>query len=135
MVVQGRVQDPPVRGGSMNLQERVVVITGAGAGIGRASALEFARAGARLVIADINAAGAEETVKQLEALGRQALAAKADVADPSSVEHLVEETLKTFGRVHVLFNDAATQVDKTIEDTTVQEWTREVAEHRRRILP
>ena len=111
----------------MNLQERVVVITGAGAGIGRASALEFARAGARLVIADINAAGAEETVKQIEALGRQALAVKADVADPSSVEHLVEETLKTFGRVHVLFNDAAIQVNKTIEDTTIEEWNREMA--------
>ncbi len=110
----------------MKLKDRVVVITGAASGIGRASALEFAREGARVVVADINAAGAQETVKQVEALGAPACAMQTDVADPESVQRLVEESLKAFGRVHVLLNDAAIQVNKTVEDTTVEEWNREI---------
>ncbi len=111
----------------MKLKDRVVVITGAGSGIGRASALEFAREGARVVVADINVAGAQETVKQVEALGTQARPMQTDVADPDSVQRLVEESLKVFGQVHVLLNDAAIQVNKTVEDTTVEEWNREIA--------
>jgi NAD(P)-dependent dehydrogenase (short-subunit alcohol dehydrogenase family) len=111
----------------MKLKDRVAVITGAGSGIGSASALEFAREGAQVVVADINAAGAQETVKQVEALGGQALAVQTDVASPESVQHLVQATLQAYGQVHVLFNDAAIQVNKTIEDTTVEEWNREIA--------
>jgi len=111
----------------MNLKDRVAVITGGGAGIGRACALEFARAGARTVIADINAAGARETVRQIETLGGLALAAETDVADPASVQRLVQATLETFGPAHILLNDAAIQVNKTVEDTTVEEWNREIA--------
>jgi meso-butanediol dehydrogenase / (S,S)-butanediol dehydrogenase / diacetyl reductase len=111
----------------MRLKDRVAVITGAGGGIGRASALEFAREGARVVVADINLAGAQETVKQIKALGGQGIAVQTDVASPESVKHLVHEALTTFGQIHVLFNDAAIQVNKTIEDTTVEEWNREMA--------
>jgi len=111
----------------MKLKDRVTVITGAGSGIGRASALEFGREGARVVVADINGAGAQETAKQVEALGGQALAAETDVASPDSVQRLVQTTLKAFGQVHVLFNNAAIQVNKTVEDTTVEEWNREIA--------
>ncbi len=111
----------------MKLKDRVAVITGAGAGIGRASALEFAREGARVVVADINAAGAEETVKQIAARGGQALAAPTDVADPAAVQRLVETTLQAYSEVHVVFSNAAIQVNKTVEDTTVEEWNREMA--------
>jgi meso-butanediol dehydrogenase / (S,S)-butanediol dehydrogenase / diacetyl reductase len=111
----------------MKLKERVAVITGAGSGIGRASALEFAREGARVVVADINLSGARDTVKQIKTLGGQGLALQTDVASPESVERLVEATLRAYGQVHVLFNDAAMQVNKTIEDTTVEEWNREMA--------
>lgn len=111
----------------MKLKDRVVVITGAGGGIGRASALEFTREGARVVVADINPSSARETVKQIEALGGQGLAVQTDVASAESAEHLVQETLKVYRQVHVLFNDAAIQVNKTVEDTTVEEWNREMA--------
>src|SRR5579863_283583 len=111
----------------MKLKDRVVIITGAGGGIGRASALEFIREGARVVVADINPSSTRETVKQIEALGGQGLAVQADVASAESVEHLVQETLRVYGQVHVLFNDAAIQINKTIEDTTVEEWNREMA--------
>jgi NAD(P)-dependent dehydrogenase (short-subunit alcohol dehydrogenase family) len=111
----------------MKLKDCVAVVTGAGSGIGRASALEFAKEGARVVVADINLAGALETVKQIEAAGGTALAVPTDVADPDSVQNLLKETLRAFGQVNVLFNNAAIQVNKTVEDTTVEEWNREMA--------
>ena len=110
----------------MKLEDRVAVITGSASGIGRASAREFAKEGARVVVADINLAGAEETVKQIEAAGGVALAVKTDVAAAESVGALVEQTLHSFGRINVLFNNAAIQVNKTVEDTTVEEWNREI---------
>ncbi len=111
----------------MRLKDRVVVITGSGAGIGRASAKEFSKEGARVVVADINLAEAKETVKQIESAGGIARAVEADVAKPDSVQRLVEETLKAFSQVHVLFNNAAIQISKTVADTTVEEWNRQLA--------
>jgi NAD(P)-dependent dehydrogenase (short-subunit alcohol dehydrogenase family) len=111
----------------MKLQDRVVVITGAGAGIGRFSALEFAKEGALVVVADMNAAGALETVSLIEAQGGTALAVTTDVSDPASVQRLLARTLERFSRVNVLFNNAAVQVNKTVEDTTFEEWNREIA--------
>jgi NAD(P)-dependent dehydrogenase (short-subunit alcohol dehydrogenase family) len=110
----------------MKLENRVAVITGAGSGIGRASALEFAREGARVVVADLNLAGALETARQIKAGGGQAIAVETDVARPESVQTLVAQTLETFSQVHVLLNNAAIQVNKTVEDTTVEEWNREI---------
>ena len=110
----------------MKLENRVAVITGAGSGIGRASALEFAREGARVVVADLNLAGALETARQIKAGGGQAIALETDVALPESVQTLVAQTLETFSQVHVLLNNAAIQVNKTVEDTTVEEWNREI---------
>ena len=111
----------------MKLEGRVSIITGSASGIGRASAQEFAREGARVVVADINQAGAQETVRQIEAAGGVALAVRTDVAEADSVQALIEQTLRSFGRVDVLFNNAAIQVNKTVEDTTVEEWAREIS--------
>ncbi len=110
----------------MKLKERVVVVTGAASGIGRASAQEFAREGARVVVADINLAGAEETAQLIKAAGGEATALQVDVADSTSVQELVNRTLQAFSAVHVLLNNAAIQVNKTVEDTTVEEWNREI---------
>jgi NAD(P)-dependent dehydrogenase (short-subunit alcohol dehydrogenase family) len=111
----------------MKLENRVAVITGAGGGIGRACALEFARQGARVVIADINGPSARETLGQIQSAGGSGLAVETDVADPGSVQELVAETLAAFSQVHVLLNNAAIQVNKTVEDTAVEEWNREMA--------
>jgi len=111
----------------MKLEDRVVVITGAGAGIGRASALEFSREGAHVVLADVNLAAACETAEDIRQTGGKAHPVETDVADAASVQRLVEETLRIFHQVHVLFNNAAVQINKTAEDTTVDEWNREIA--------
>jgi NAD(P)-dependent dehydrogenase (short-subunit alcohol dehydrogenase family) len=111
----------------MRLENRVAVITGSGSGIGRASAKDFAKEGARVVLADINAEGARETVRLIEAAGETAVAVETDVASPESVQNLLNATLQKFSTVHCLFNNAAIQISKTVEDTTVEEWNREIA--------
>jgi len=111
----------------MKLKDRIAVITGSGAGIGRASAQEFAKDGARVVVADINFPGAQETAREIAGGGGVARAVEVDVADADSVQRLVRETVQAFGDVHVLFNNAAVQVSKTLEDTTVEEWNHQMA--------
>jgi NAD(P)-dependent dehydrogenase (short-subunit alcohol dehydrogenase family) len=110
----------------MRLLNRVAVITGSGAGIGRSSALEFARNGAKIVVADINGEGAGETVREIQALGGEAIAVQTDVSRPDSVRTLAAATLDAFGRVDCLFNNAAIQINKTVEDTSFEEWNAEI---------
>lgn len=111
----------------MKLENRVAIITGAGGGIGRACAREFAKEGARVVIADINNAGARETLQQIQSAGGDGLVVETDVASPESVQKLVAQTLSACAQIDVLLNNAAIQVNKTVEDTTVEEWNGEIA--------
>jgi meso-butanediol dehydrogenase / (S,S)-butanediol dehydrogenase / diacetyl reductase len=111
----------------MKLSDRVAVITGSGSGIGRASAIEFAKEGARVVVADIDPGAANETVKQIEANGGRAVAVATDVSDASAVKNLLAVTLEKFLQVDVLFNNAAIQISKTVENTSVEEWNRQLA--------
>jgi NAD(P)-dependent dehydrogenase (short-subunit alcohol dehydrogenase family) len=111
----------------MRLKDKTSVVTGSGAGIGRAVARTFAQEGANVVVADINAQAAEETARLITEAGGTALAVQTDVADPRSVEQLVKAALDRFHAVHVLINNAAIQVNKKIEDTTFEEWNRQMA--------
>ena len=90
----------------MKLQGQVAVITGAGSGIGRASALAFAEAGACVLAADLNAAGAAETVEQVRATGVEAEPFEVDVTSAEHVEAMVQRAVDRFGRIDVLFNNA-----------------------------
>jgi NAD(P)-dependent dehydrogenase (short-subunit alcohol dehydrogenase family) len=106
----------------MKLKNRIVVVTGAGSGIGRACAIESAIEGAQVIVADINMDGAEETVSQIVANKGKAVAFKTDVSKPESVKQLVDFTIKSFTRIDALINNAAIQVNKTVEDITFEEW-------------
>lgn len=111
----------------MKLQKRVVVVTGSGSGIGRACAIEFAKAGAKVVVADINLRGAEETVKQITDLGGICVPFETDVSDPDSVIRLVDFTIKTYSKIDILVNNAAVQINKTVADITFEEWNRQIS--------
>jgi NAD(P)-dependent dehydrogenase (short-subunit alcohol dehydrogenase family) len=95
------------RGRDFGVRDRVVVITGAGQGIGREYAREFAAAGAVPVLAEVNGAAAERVAAEIEQAGGRALAVETDVADAASTEALVERVLSEFGRIDVLVNNAA----------------------------
>jgi NAD(P)-dependent dehydrogenase (short-subunit alcohol dehydrogenase family) len=111
----------------MRLKDRVAVITGAGSGIGRACALEFAREGCSVVVADISKPAALQTQRLIENEGGFAWSIETDVSLPESVQLLASYAAEAFQGVHVLLNNAAIQINKTIEDTTVEEWNREIA--------
>jgi NAD(P)-dependent dehydrogenase (short-subunit alcohol dehydrogenase family) len=111
----------------MKLKDRVIVTTGSGKGIGRATAMEFAKEGARVVIADVDLSSANKTVKGIETDGGAAIALQTDVSAPGAVKNLLAQTLEKFSRVDVLFNNAAIQISKTVEDTSFEEWNRQLA--------
>jgi NAD(P)-dependent dehydrogenase (short-subunit alcohol dehydrogenase family) len=111
----------------MRFGNKTVVVTGSGSGIGRATALCFAQEGADVVIADINLEAALETVQLIQKTNGKAVAFKADVSNPDSVKELVAFTMKTFSRVHAIVNNAAIQINKTAEDTSFEEWSRQLA--------
>ena len=85
---------------------KTIIITGAASGIGRATALIFAREGANVVCADINEKGVAETVEQVNKIGSQALALTIDVTKRAAVNDMVELAINDFGRIHFLFNSA-----------------------------
>src|SRR5215472_15318641 len=111
----------------MRLKGKTSVVTGAGAGIGRAIAHAFALEGSNVVLADINSHAAKDTARLIAEAGGTAVAVHTDVADPASVEQLVKTTLRHFHFVDALVNNAAIQVNKKIEDTTFEEWNRQMA--------
>jgi 3-oxoacyl-[acyl-carrier protein] reductase len=92
---------------------KTIVITGAGSGIGRATALIFAREGANVVCADINEKGVEETAEKINAIGAQALALTIDVTKRAAVEDMIQLALDGFGRVHFLFNSAGSAIRRS----------------------
>lgn len=89
---------------------KTIIITGAGSGIGRATALIFAREGANVVCADISGDGAAATVAKINAIGGQALALEIDVTKRAAVEDMVQLAINDFGRVHFLFSSAGAAI-------------------------
>jgi NAD(P)-dependent dehydrogenase (short-subunit alcohol dehydrogenase family) len=117
---------------------RVVIVTGAGRGIGRAHALEFARQGAMVVVNDLGAeidgsggstGPAGEVVDEIRAAGGEAIANGADVADFESTRMLVESTVDHFGRLDVVVNNAGFLRDRMFVGTSEEEWDTVVRVH------
>ena len=112
------------------LAGKVALITGAGMGMGREAARLFAEEGARVVVLDIDRAAAEETVRLVEGAGGQAVAAIGDVAVEADVRRMVEEGVRRFGALHVLYNNAGVlwkDRDRGVLETDGAQWDRVMA--------
>jgi NAD(P)-dependent dehydrogenase (short-subunit alcohol dehydrogenase family) len=112
------------------LKGKIALITGAGMGMGREAALLFAEEGARVVVGDINKAAAEDTVALVKKAGGDALAVAGDVALEADVQRMVEEGVKRFGGLHVLYNNAGVlwkDKDRSVLETDGAQWDRVMA--------
>lgn len=104
--------------------DKVVLITGAASGIGRATAERLADEGATLALSDVNAEGLEQTAGSCRAAGSKVLTALSDVADEASVAETVSSTVAEFGRLDVLVNVAGILQFKDLRETTLEDWNR-----------
>ena len=107
---------------------KVAFVTGAASGIGRATALAFAREGASVVVSDISEQNVRDTARRIEELGGRALAVACDVTRSEDVKAVLDETIETFGRLNAAFNNAGVENEvKAMADVTEEEWDRIVA--------
>jgi NAD(P)-dependent dehydrogenase (short-subunit alcohol dehydrogenase family) len=111
----------------VRLADKVCLITGAGSGIGRASALLFAAEGAEVAVADVDRGAAAETTVRLEAEGGRGRTYQVDVADPASAEALARQVVGDFGRIDVLFNNAGIAGVGVLHETSIELWDRVMA--------
>src|SRR5215217_5616775 len=107
---------------------KVAFVTGAASGIGRATALAFAREGARVVVSDISEQNVQETARRIEELGGRALAVGCNVTRTEDVKAALDRTIETFRRLDAAFNNAGVENEvKPMADVTEEEWDRIVA--------
>jgi NAD(P)-dependent dehydrogenase (short-subunit alcohol dehydrogenase family) len=108
----------------MNLANQVALVTGAGQGIGKASALALAAAGAHVIAADIAGRKAEETAEAIMSLQRRALPVQADVGDLRDIDRMVRQTFDEFGQIDILLNNAGVTRRADIMELTEEDWDR-----------
>jgi 3-hydroxybutyrate dehydrogenase len=113
----------------MELNDQVAIVTGAASGLGRAIARRFARAGARVVIADLDRAAAAATADEIDADPRRAVGIAMDVTDERGVDSAVAEVVSQFGRVDVLVSNAGIQIVHPLEEFSYAEWKKMLAIH------
>lgn len=106
------------------LEGKVAVVTGGAMGIGRAVALAFAREGARIVIADINAEKGNAVIEEIQEIGGDAVFILADVGRSEDVQAAVETALRQFGRLDILVNNAGIAVSGSVVDISEEDWHR-----------
>ena len=107
----------------MRVGGKVGIVTGAGQGIGKAIALELAKEGANVVIADINLKAAENVAKEATAFGK-AIAIEVDVSSKADIDRMLKESLKQFGRVDILVNNAGIAIMAEASEVMLEEWDR-----------
>jgi NAD(P)-dependent dehydrogenase (short-subunit alcohol dehydrogenase family) len=107
----------------MRVQNKVAIVTGAGSGIGRATAELLAEEGAKVVVADIDPKGGNETVNAIREKGNTAHFVQADISQEADAKRISDEAVKTYGGIDILVNNAATFVLKGFE-ASIEEWQR-----------
>lgn len=106
----------------ISLSNRVALVSGAAQGIGEGIAMVLARAGAEVVVCDINAEGGEATADAIAELGRKSLFVQADISTPDAVTAMMDRVAAQFGRLDIVVNNAAVEYFGSIEDTSIEEW-------------
>jgi len=133
----------------MDFSGKVCVVTGAGSGIGRATAIGLAGRGGRLVVADVNADAAASVVAEITAAGGTAIAVTADMTDPRQIDAMLDRAVETYGRLDVLHNNAfgvpptlqgrrmarVAEMDQNVWDYTLQVGLTAVMQATRGVLP
>jgi len=105
----------------MELQDKVVIITGAGKGIGRETALLFAQKGAKVVVADYDTSG-KKVAEEITTSGGEAIFCYVNVTDQAQVQEMVNNTLERFGRIDVLINNAGITQDGLLTKLSIEQW-------------
>jgi len=105
-----------------DLKDKVAIVTGGGTGIGRGIAIEFARAGADVVVASRKLENLEKVAAEIKSLGRQTLAIATDVRKPEDVDSMVQKTMEQFGRIDILVNNAGASFRCPLEDMSAGGW-------------
>lgn len=108
----------------MRLKDKIAIITGAGSGIGEATAARFAEEGARLVLNDINAENVERVAAKLRESGAEAVTAVADISLEAQAASIAEAAIKSYGAIDILVNNAADFTQKSLDDATLADWQR-----------
>jgi NAD(P)-dependent dehydrogenase (short-subunit alcohol dehydrogenase family) len=111
----------------MRLKGKSALITGAGVGIGRATALLFAREGASVTVVDRDEATVRETAGLIKAEGGSAIAVVADVSKSEDIQRMFRETVTAFGKLDILFNNAGIVKQGTVEDSSESDWEEQIA--------
>ncbi len=104
------------------LEGRVAFVTGAGRGIGAATALRMAEEGARVVLADIDTAGCQEVAAEIERLGSESLVVRCNVADSGNVQEAMDQTVSYFGQLDILVNNAGVLRDNLLFKMSEEDW-------------
>jgi len=108
----------------MNLKNKVVIVTGSRRGIGRTIALTLAKAGANVVVSDINMNDCNKVVEEIKAINGNALAVKADVSNPEDINQMVNLTTEKFGKVDILVNNAGIFIQKPLKDVSEKDFNK-----------
>ena len=111
----------------MRFRGKVVLITGAGVGIGRAAAVRFGKEGAKVAINSLTPANGQETLRLLQEAGGQGIYIQGDVSLAADARRMVEETIKAFGRIDILVNNAGIVLPGRVDNISEEDWDRTIA--------